>query len=103
MGKIVGDNFTFKKVGKIKQMLFDKKLFEKVESIDVNAEGQGFGYFSVTFENMIRRSHMHWYELTVKVLAPAILYKDDLMDYYRRVFIKKEDPVNLLYHLYRSK
>ena len=88
-------------------MLLDKNLFPDIESVDVNAENQGFGYFSICFFEATKRAHIHWYELTVKILAPAIINRinEDLIDlesYYRRVFIKNEDPVNLLFHFYKS-
>lgn len=102
MGEIVGDSFTSKKVHKIKQMLLDKEFFPEIETIDINGEDTPFGYFSISFYNLTRRSHMHWYELTVKTLARAIL-SDELMEtYYRRVFVKNEDPVNLLFHYYQN-
>ena len=110
MGKIIGDNFTFKKVNKIKTLLLDKKLFPTIESVESNAEDQGFGYISISFTGSPKRAHIHWYELTVKILAPMVINymndfdKDsvDLESFYRRVFVKKEDPVNLLYHFYKD-
>ena len=100
MGKIIGDALTIKKTTKIKSILMDKRLFPKIESVEINAEDQGFGYVSISFLHLTRRSHIHWYELTLKILAPAIV--DDPEEYYRRVFIKKEDPVHLLYHFYKT-
>lgn len=110
MGKIVGDDFRFKKVHKIKTILLDKNLFPTIQSVESNAEDQGFGYISITFTDSLKRAHIHWYELTVKILAPMVisymnnLEKDsvDLESFYRRVFVKHEDPVNLLYHFYKD-
>jgi hypothetical protein len=103
VGKValLGNKFTFTQRHMIKEILLDKSIFPEIVSVDVNSEKQGFGYFTITLLNSTRRLHIHWYELVVRILADHIIHnQENKQEYYRRVFLNKEEPVNLLFNNY---
>ncbi len=98
MGKMMmGAPFKFKKINKLKTILLDKETFPEIESVTVNEESKGFGYVTITFENVTRRSHIHWYELAVRILPPRIFEEDNLNAFYYQIFKLNNDPVDTLF------
>ena len=112
MGKVIemkGDFFTKEKVNKLKTMLMDKNTFPDIISVEVcsgnnqDADFIGFGYFTITKANSLRRMHIHWYELAVRVLPSHIIKNDrDLKDFYNTVFNLRMCPVTRLFNYFNT-